>query len=61
MSKKKKKYRNEIRFVEVVSLKTREIRTIDLKKDNIFFDEESETYQEIALSVSASTYIDETI
>jgi len=58
MAKKKKKYRNDIRYVEVISLKTREIRTIDLKKDNIYFDEVSETYQEIALSASASIYID---
>jgi|TARA_R110000824_G_scaffold32156_2_gene103993 hypothetical protein len=61
MVKKKKKYRNNIRYVEVISLKTRDIRTIDLKKDGIYFDEELETFQEIALGTSGSIYIDETI
>ena len=59
MSKKKKKRnRNKVQHIEVVSIRDKKVRTIDLKKNYIFFDEESGTYQEVTLDSSGSTYSD---
>tara|TARA_Y100001938_G_scaffold135361_1_gene196925 strand:- start:1837 stop:2028 length:192 start_codon:yes stop_codon:yes gene_type:complete len=56
--KKKRNRKNDIQHIEVVSIKNRNIRTIELKKSHIFFDEETGTYQEVTLDLSGSTYSD---
>jgi len=46
------KKRNISPYVEVISRKTRKIKIINLEEDNVFFNEETNTYQEVTNKTS---------